>query len=114
MNSSPPVRWTQRNCGQRVKNRATSSGVISSGLSFCQMLHISQRKLQWYVATNVTLYGRAGDTTFADAIARASPSRVTSDDIPESSTVHPRVCQPGTCWQLPACPRTGKTARAAP
>jgi hypothetical protein len=47
MKSSPPVRCTQRNCGQRWKNCSTSAGVISFTLFFCQMLHISQRKLQW-------------------------------------------------------------------
>ncbi len=47
MKSSPPVRCTHLNCGQRSKKRSTSSGVISSTLFFCQMLHISQRKLQW-------------------------------------------------------------------
>ena len=46
MNSSPPVRCTHRNCGQRSKKSPTSSGVISFTLFFCQMLHISQRKLQ--------------------------------------------------------------------
>ncbi len=46
MNSSPPVMWTQRNCGQRVKNCATSDGVISFTLFFSQMLHIWHRKLQ--------------------------------------------------------------------
>ena len=46
MKSSPPVMWTQRNCGQRVKNWATSAGVISFTLFFSQMLHISHRKLQ--------------------------------------------------------------------
>ena len=46
MNSSPPVRCTQRNCGQRVKNCSTSAGVISFTLFFSQMLHIWHRKLQ--------------------------------------------------------------------
>src|SRR6266545_7847677 len=80
MKSSPPVRWTHLNCGQRSKNSATSAGVISFTLFFCQMLHISQRKLQWYVATNVTLYGSAGDCTLAPRIAPARPAwRVNMD-----------------------------------
>src|SRR5688572_29250916 len=74
MNSSPPVKCTQLNCDQRSKKRPTSSGVISLTLFFCQMLHISQRKLQWYVATNVTLYGSDGERKLALRIEVARPS----------------------------------------
>src|ERR1043166_7188790 len=73
MNSSPPVRCTHLNCGHLSKNSDTSDGVISFTLFFCQMLHISQRKLQWYVATNVTLYGRSGERRLAPRMAPARP-----------------------------------------
>ena len=33
--------------GPLAEERSTSAGVISPTLFFCQMLHISQRKLQW-------------------------------------------------------------------